>query len=258
MQTNQSSKKVLNSVSEKQLQALSGKKIFFAHQSVGFNIMDGVKNIVTENSKINFKIKETADSEDFKTSIFAHAANGKNMDWQSKIEGFRRKINSGIGENLEIAFLKFCYVDVTVDTDIVRMFRQYKKAFDDLKENYPNIKFIHLTAPLEGFPTGIKGFASLLKARIKPILGKKNTIYANNVKRAQFNQLIKDEYPQERIFDLARAESMKPNGQRKCFIRNGKKYGMLYGKYTYDGGHLNEYGKKIIAQKLLIYLSELM
>jgi hypothetical protein len=44
---------------------LSQKKIYFGHQSVGFNIMDGVKDLMKEYPQIKLNIVETKDSKDF-------------------------------------------------------------------------------------------------------------------------------------------------------------------------------------------------
>ena len=50
---------------------LSQKKIYFGHQSVGFNIIDGIKDLMKENPQIKLNIIETTDQSDFKSGLFA-------------------------------------------------------------------------------------------------------------------------------------------------------------------------------------------
>ena len=61
-------KDVPNSAWEK----LSQKKIFFGHQSVGFNIIDGLKDLMKENPQIKLNIVETSNPADFDAPIVAH------------------------------------------------------------------------------------------------------------------------------------------------------------------------------------------
>ena len=53
------------------------------------------------------------------------------------------------------------------------------------------------------------------------------------------------------IYDLARIESTYQNNKREFFKYQNKKYYSLIKEYTYDGGHLNQYGRKLVAQELL-------
>ena len=70
-------------------QKLAQKKIFFGHMSVGYNILDGVRDIMKENPQVKLNIVETTDKADFKIAIFAHSKVGKNYDPQSKIDAFK-------------------------------------------------------------------------------------------------------------------------------------------------------------------------
>ena len=108
---------------------LSQKKIFFGHQSVGFNIIDGLKDIMKENPQIKLNIVETSNPADFNHPLFAHARVGKNTYPKSKIDAFADFMEEGIGNKADIAFLKFCYVDVMAGTDSQKVFDDYKKSY---------------------------------------------------------------------------------------------------------------------------------
>jgi len=52
-------------------------------------------------------------------------------------------------------------------------------------------------------------------------------------------------------------ESTLPDGKRSKFTKDGKEYFDLAPEYTFDDGHLNERGRRWVAQHLLTFLSEL-
>ena len=69
--------------------------------------------------------------------------------------------------------------------------------------------------------------------------------------------LLKKYEGKEPILDIAKIESTFPNGTRCSFTRDGKTYYSMVPEYTYDGGHLNELGRKKVAEQLLILLAQL-
>ncbi len=54
----------------------------------GFNIMDGIKDVMKDNADIKVNIVETSDESDFKVGLLAHSRVGKNVDPKSKITEF--------------------------------------------------------------------------------------------------------------------------------------------------------------------------
>ena len=127
---------------------LAEKKIFFGHQSVGYNIIEGIKDIIKEHDYITLNIVETTDPADFNQPIFAHAQVGKNTDPISKINGFSDIVRSGIGQKADLSFFKFCYVDLLSESDPQAIFNQYSQAMDELADTYPDTHFLHFTTPV--------------------------------------------------------------------------------------------------------------
>ena len=80
----------LRDVPREKWDKLSQKKIFFGHQSVGRNILEGLEKVLKAVPEIRLEIKETSDPRDFQGPVFAHARIGQNRDPQGKIEHFRR------------------------------------------------------------------------------------------------------------------------------------------------------------------------
>lgn len=219
--------------------------------SVGENILDGVRDIMREHPDIQLNIVETNSPSSFDQPIFAHSRIGINGDPKSKIDAFVQYMDGGIGNSADIAFFKFCYIDILSVTDADEVFNRYRTAIETLKRKYPKVTFVHVTAPLRVVQTGF--LVPIKKIISRPLGG-----YEDNIKRKRFNDLLRQEYEgKDPIFDLARIESTYPDGRQSTFDNEEKSYEALVAVYTYDGGHLNEIGRKIVAGQLLSFLPNL-
>jgi hypothetical protein len=228
---------------------LSKKKIYFGHQSVGNNILDGMRDVMQDNPQIALNIAEYHTMTDLKSSVFAHALIGKNFDPKSKIDAFSSNLRAGVGNEVDIAFVKLCFVDMLTQTYTAKVFEYYKHTMEDMKHKFPKTTFIHFTVPLTSQQTWLKEI-------IKGLIGKVN-LY-DNVKRNEFNAMLRREYAgREPFFDLAKLESTFPDGRQSTFTRDGNVYASLVPDYTNDGGHLNETGRRRVAEHLLVYLVQL-
>jgi len=238
---------------------LSQKKLYFGHASVGFNIFNGIKDLMKENPQIKLNIVKTADQSDFQLGIFAHSGVGKNGYPKSKIDEFAKFINKGIGKKADTAFFKFCYVDVRTETEVSNVFNDYKNTMSKLMTAYPDTKFIHVTVPLTTEFTMLQTLFKLAKKAIMKIIGKPYwDLPRGNIKRNQLNEMILQEYDGKApIFDLAKIESTFPDGKRCSFTKDGKTYYSMVPEYTDDGGHLNKFSRKKVAEQLLILLANL-
>ncbi len=247
----------LENIRPEQLQKLSTLKIFFGHQSVGNNIMKGVGEVLVEYPQVRLHVLETRNKDDFRQPVFAHASVGKNNSPQSKIDDFVALMDGGLGNVVEIAFLKFCFVDVNQSTDIEALFKEYSARFSLLKKKYPDTVFVHLTVPL--LRRSQAGFLTRIKKTLKKVTGKKSGGFfddANNIARNRYNEKLINYYQdREPIFDIAALESTHADNTRAGFTADGQMNYVLAPEYTEDGGHLNSIGRKFVAEQLLIYLS---
>ena len=239
----------LKAVSQEQWDSLANKKIYFGHQSVGYNIIDGIKDIIKEIPEIELNIVERKDANSFDYPIFAHSTVGKNREPLTKLNDFRNIIEKGVGDKVDYAFIKFCYIDIEQGTDLDGLFEHYLNTFSSLKKQYPNIKFIHFTIPLQQAN-------SRFKVILKKLVGKPLVGEGKNIKRNIFNQKLVDKYSDKgMVFDLARFESTYTDGKRQFFKSGKQRYFSLVPEYTDDGGHLNVNGRKIIAGQLMKFLA---
>src|SRR3989454_12732065 len=85
--------------------AAAEPRIYFGHQSVGANILQGVKEL-----GVSLSIKDEFLAE-----------NGEPL---RKLQNFKAAV--GEGSRFDIALVKFCYVDVNADTDARALFERYR------------------------------------------------------------------------------------------------------------------------------------
>jgi len=241
---------------QESLRKVSQQRIYFGHQSVGYNILEGLRDIAKENPQSILNIVETNDPAILKEQrVFAHAAVGHNTDPASKLNDFSKFLEQGIGNKVDIAFLKFCYVDITEETDVRKLFNSYRETHAFLKRRHPSTTFVHFTVPLTSNQSDIKTMA---KNVIKKILGRPVRSYKDNIRRNQFNDMLRKEYEgREPLFDVAMIESTLPDGKKVINSENGITFYSLAPEYTDDGGHLNKKGRRIVAQQLLHFLAGL-
>ena len=249
MHTDQTALPSLNDIPASAWDALSQKRVYFGHRSVGFNIIDGIQDVMRQNPRIQLRIVETDDLRDISGPVFAHSKIGQNKHPNSKIESFATNMESGIGDKVDIAFLKFCYADVSADSDVTSVFGNYKAALARLKAKYPRTTFVHCTVPLRSMDMG-------KKARLKRVLGISVPADRDNIKRTQFNEMLRAEYQAKApIFDVAAAEATAPDGKRVTLAKGGQTFAAMVPAYTYDGGHLSELGRRTLAEQLLVVLA---
>ena len=242
-------------ISQEQLDQLKAKRILFGHQSVGNNILDGIKKLMECNLGLHLTIQEVNSPDVFDQPLFGHFSVGRNTDPKSKCDSFKKIMDSGIGDNVDIAFFKFCYVDINNNTDIYELFDYYVKTIEHLKTQYPKAIFIHVTVPLTTTPHNLKG---KIKSNIRRILGRPNQFYIST-KRNNYNKLLSRKYHgKDPIYDLASIESTLPDGYQYTFFYNGETYKSLAPMYTHDGGHLNDLGQIIVAKSLIRFLCDLI
>lgn len=231
---------------------IASKRIYFGHQSVGNNVLNGLQLIAKEHPNVPLNIVETADPSQFAGPVFAHSQVGRNEEPETKNTAFAELLTGPLRGKSEIAFYKYCYVDVTRRTDSAQLFNAYKATMERVKAANPGTTLVHVTAPLTVIQTGPKAW--LKRALGKPVAG-----YEENKRRQEFNEMLRAEYgnKKEPIFDLAAFESTLENGARVTYKHAGQTYYALAPQYSDDGGHLNERGQRFVAAQLLVFLSNI-
>lgn len=219
---------------------LSGRKVFFGHQSLGADIIDGVAHLKEESESIDFDIKESRLPVQAPRGILVHDRIGQNGTPESKIDDFVSLLTGEFGETVDIGMMKMCFVDVDGTTNVDFLFEYYADAVAELETKRPDLTIVHCAIPLTVRESKAKGF-------VKRILGKA-TLDDANIRRSHYNRLLQQRFgPTDPIFDIAGWEALHEDGSFETFESGGEWYPALRPDFTEDGGHLNESGKRQVA-----------
>jgi hypothetical protein len=222
-------------------------RICFGHQSVGQDLV----NALAAMPDLGMDVVETTDPEAFRKPVFAHCRVGRNGDPVSKCRSFAQVMDAGVGERVDIAFFKFCYVDITEGTDVEGLFQVYEDTMRDLARAYPRVTFLHVTVPLRCVPAGPVGW-------LRDRTGWMDRPRRDQLARHAVNQRLRRAYAGTgRLFDLAAIEATHPDGTPSSFMYRDEPIPTLVPAYTSDGGHLTSYAAGRAARGLLACLDAL-
>ena len=245
------------SVTSDDLRTVELVRVFFEHQSVGGNLMDAVPGVYADLGMAAPRVTQVEAADDHVApavqhpgaGFLAHTYFGQNGDPMAKIHAFDARIRGGVGRQVDVAFMKFCYADITSDTDVDAVFQQYRKTMTGLERDFPDVTFLHVTTPLSTDP----GW----KSKVKKLIGQDPHMGpADNLARQRLNHLMRHEYPSDELFDLAAIESTEPGGARSGGTTSGERYYSLYDGYAADPGHLNQAGAAVATAHLLHLIAD--
>ena len=243
----------IKSIPEHYWRVLAKKRIFFGHQSVGRNIIEGIIDVMAAHPEIELNIVDSSAPRSIEGAALFHDNVGRNTRPNSKLNGFKRVLNSMNESGVDIAVLKFCYVDIRNDSDPQELFDRYQETFSELSDSFKETVFVHCTVPIESGPVGVKGN---IKGCIKKLIQRPGFL-DNNSARQRYNELLRTRYTgKELVFDIAQFEAISPEGMMAYQKVDSERVYLMDARYSDDGGHLNEFGRRIIAEQFLITLAE--
>lgn len=223
------------------LQTLAAARIYFGHQSVGGNVLEGLTLLAKEQG-VALRIAE-APVQDTAPGII-HAKVGRNRAPETKCDAFNQFLSAQAGGRWDAALLKFCYADMGdgAERDPHRLFDLYKKTMGAAQAANPDLLLVHATMPLQSEGLGKRN-------AIRKLLGLGTSNDADNILRNQFNDLVRAEYGKTPLFDVAWAESTRPDGTRSGFTKDGRFIFTMATEFTYDEGHLTGEGQRWVARE---------
>ncbi len=230
----------------------SALRVFFGHQSVGGNIVDGLEELRSLAGDTALRVIHGTDETSWPSAFFAEAKVGRNGEPVGKLADFKSRLEGPLRGRVDVALVKICYVDLAagarVDPD--SLFAAYRKTVLDLEAAHPGLVVVPVTSPLTVPDFEARGRLDALKGAVRLWLGRPD----DNARRARFNARLRDGFGDRAIFDLAAIESTRPDGTRVLYGRGGK-VEALAREYSADGGHLNALGRKVAARALLHVLA---
>lgn len=202
---------------------ISQLKWYFAHASVGANMMDGITDLHALDKELYpiqvISAQKTPPASLQAGMIYEH--NRGNPGWKAKFDAFESCVSNGWHyPAIDIAMNKLCYIDQHAS------FKYYLHSMTNLEAASPRTIIVYTTMPLM---TGAD---------------------ADNFLRNAFNERLRDWAKQNGriLFDIADIEAHDPNGKLCTFQYRNKTYQKLCDSYTKDGGHLNEPGRQLVAK----------
>ena len=231
------------------LSVLQHKRIYFGHQSVGANIIEGARDLCRADPALRLDIVESSHPDAFIAPVFGHSRVGRNHEPRTKIDAFSGILDAGLGNKVDLALLKFCYVDVTEGSDYTGLFDYYRSVMAQLATAYPRTRLVHVTLPVTVMP-------GLLRRIVGGLRRRHNRTAHDNLARAEYNRLLTQAYAGKApVFDLAAIESTTASGRALRHALHGREFRTLVPGYSSDGRHLSETGRRVVASEFLRFLA---
>ena len=232
-----------------QLEQLAQRRVFFAHQSVGANLIEGLQALARDNG-VALQVRDVARDPNVPNQTFGHVFVGENGKPLAKLDEYRDRLTKQQSSPPELALVKLCFLDFTASTDPNAVFVRYQSDLAVLRAQLPTTRFVHVTTPLTTIESGPKAW-------LKRLTGRSPWGVVENQKREQYNQLMRSAYAgREPLFDLAKLESTAEDGSRTLTSAGDTQTAALTPAYTSDGSHLNPHGERIAARGLAGVLAQ--
>jgi hypothetical protein len=139
---------VASAITTANLTAVARTRVFFGHQSVGMNVLDGVPGVYADHGVSAPPIEQGRTEPGANGGFIAHQFIGENGKPLLKLEDFDHTMRGGMGRQVDVALMKFCWADIYGNTDVDAPFARYRDTVAALERDFPNVTFIHVTVPL--------------------------------------------------------------------------------------------------------------
>jgi hypothetical protein len=236
--------RAFDSVPQASWSALARRRVYFAHQSVGANLAQGLEAVLAEHPGLPIRLVRSQHPDSVEGGAIIHDVVGENGAPMSKTDAFVKIVGSPGGSPVDVAMQKFCYADFDRHTDTDSVFEEYSRRIEALRLARPDLQIVHVTAPLLEQKFYIKDVA-------RRILGK-TTLGDRQEKVRRFNATLRARYAgRDPVFDLAAIEAGAGT------VAASRPEALQPGYATPDGGHLNAYGRKVMAVEFLRFLASL-
>lgn len=242
---------VASAITTADLTAVARTRVFFGHFNVGMSVLNAIPGVYADHGVSAPPIEQGRAEAGPNGGFIAHKSIDEGVIDAGKtaLEDFDRTMRGGMGRQVDVALMKFCWGDIANSTDVDALFARYRDTMAALERDFPDVTFIHVTVPLTTEP----GLFTELETRLKILIGRRQVRGPRaNVARERLNALIRGEYAGRHLFDLAAIESTKPDGTRVSGSYDNRGYFALYDGYGSDEwGTLNAVGAKIAATAFL-------
>lgn len=211
--------------------AALSKRTVFGHQSVGWQVLQGVEMWANEFGQPDPTFPDyESGSLPGSGGFLAHFYAGTNGDVFTKTAEFLSHLQNGLASQVDIIVMKFCYADLRSGSGYTpqQMFDEYKLWVDTVESTYPALTVIYATTAI--------------------VMGE-NSDGANNGLRQTYNDLVRAEYAASgRLWDVADIQSTDPSGNKVLY---GGIESLYSGYASPDQRHIYGLGRTTVSAPLL-------
>ena len=161
---------VASAIATEDLTAVARTRVLLGHFSVGMNVLEAVPGVYADHGVSAPPIEQGRAEPGANGGFISHKFIGEDVKPLLKLEDFDRTMRGGMGRQVDVALMKFCWVDISSTTDVDTLFARYRDTMAALERDFPNVTFIHVTVPLTTEP----GLYTELKTRLKTLLGRRD------------------------------------------------------------------------------------
>ena len=221
---------VIDTMPTSSLQALANLKVFFAHASVGGNIIEGMKVLNAQHpAQYPLGCEPVKDTPaNTKPGAF-YEYNRGNPGANAKMDLFAQYLKNGWhSPAVNVVINKFCFIDPNAS------FEKYISSMTGLERNYPTTTLVYVTIPIT------------------------TKTDSSNLQRQKFNDALREwvRKNDKVLLDIADIEAWSNGGEQKTFVFQGKSVSALRKEYSTDGGHLNSMGQLRAAKGMFTLLAQ--
>jgi hypothetical protein len=228
------------------VQRASALRVVLVHQSVGRDLLLGLQE---SGLAPPLRIVDLASASDAVGAGVFHARLGLNRQPETKLAAFEELMRTPVAARADAASVKLCYADIHGETDVDRVFEQYRAALRSVQAGAPSTRVFAWTVPLTTIESGALALA-------RRLVGAPAVRREANARRSLFNRLVREAFGEPgRLFDIAGIESGSRGGHRSAFAPGEERVESLDPRLSSDGGHLNERGRRIAASEFVRFLS---
>lgn len=233
-----------------QLTTAAETRFFFAHQSVGESLVSALPEVFEAGGVDAPPTVAYGETVPAASGVVIETMIGVNGDPIGKVAEFDRILRDGLAEQVDVALLKLCFVDIHAGTDVEPVFEAYRDTLDALERDFPDVTFMYSTVPLM--------HERDLFLRAKRLLGRGAEFDPiHNVTRERLNGLLRAEYGATgRLFDPAKMEAAGNVGRVDTLGSSDGEFLALRGDLATDSGHLTHEGAVLIAGGLVSALAD--
>jgi len=232
----------VSSVPQSVMDAVGEQKWFFAHASVGLNMLQGMSAL---HSSDPVRYQLTATAVGFSTTDPTLAApppvptqDGTiyewplgNPSWSQKFTRFAGSVETSgwNSPSVDVCMDKLCFIDMDANAAV------YIATMTALEAAYPDTLFVYMTQPLVTLDSGLPRDEEMLKQ--------------TNVHHHQYNEAVRAHCQAGGgiLLDIADIEAYGPDGTYYSFEYSGQTYPQLYFEYAGGLGHLDGLGRERVA-----------